>query len=356
MAGTRLSYVHSLRPRTTALLTVTGLRKSYRSRAGQATAVDSISLAVEAGQVLSLLGPARAGKSVALSLIAGRERPDAGRIQLSGHDVPRGRHDIGHVATGFGFTARQSVREVMTAALRTGGSGRRGLDDELATVLARLTFDGDPDARVAELPAREQLLVAIGREAVAGARVLLLDEPLEPVERPLRDQAQDDILALRQEFGLTLVIATRNPRQAMNLSERVAVMINGRLEQTGAPIEVYERPATEEVAALGGAVNLLGPAASVQLLNQTATFSVRPEKIRIVETGYEAAPDEVLAIGTVLTVVYGGATTRITIQLDADAAVIRVLRMNSAAPEDLPASPGQRVTLIWPRRDATRFV
>lgn len=144
--------------------------------------------------------------------------------------------------------------------------------------------------------------------------MVLVDDPLGPVDRTLRDRVQDEIRAVQEEFGFSLVVTTRNAQHALSLSDRIAVILDGRIEQTGTPLEIYERPASEQVAALIGAVNLLDAAVSVQLLNQAAIFSVRPEKIRVVGEGYEAEPDEVLAIGTVLRMVYLGVTSRITVR------------------------------------------
>ena len=346
MVGTHLSYLHGLEPEPLRLFTVRSLRKSFGSRSHRLTALDGIDLALYQHEVLTLLGPAGSGKSATLALIAGLERPDSGQVD-------RGDTAIALASTDFG--PRQSVRDVLAPALKARGVGRREMDDEVAAVLKRIGPVDDPEIRAVELSAAQQLLLALGREAAAGAQVVLLDDPLAPIEHPLRERVQDEIRAVREEFGFGLVVATRDAQQALRLSDRIAVLWDGRIVQTGPPLEVYERPANESVAELIGAVNLLGPAVSVQLLAQTATFSLRPEKIRVVGEGYSPEADEVPATGTVLRVVYLGATSRITVRLDAEGAEIQVLRLNSAAPEDLPVQAGQRVTVVWPRRHAVRF-
>nr|WP_269328583.1 ABC transporter ATP-binding protein [Kineosporia babensis] len=315
--------------------------------------MDGVDLAVYEHEVLTLLGPAGAGKSALLEVLAGGDKPDGGHIHLAGQEVPKGSRAIG--LAGTGFAPRQSVRDVLAAAARIRGAGRREIEDEVGSVLKGIGHRGDPQARAAEIPAEQQLFVAIGRELLAGAQVILLDDPLAGIDHARRDHVQDEIRAIRQEFALSLVVATRNAQQALSLSDRIAVLLNGKIAQTGTPLEIYERPASAQVAATIGTVNLLEPAVSVQLLNQTATFSVRPEKIRVVGDDYPAEADEVLATGTVLRVVYLGATSRITVRLDAEGAQIQVLRLNSAAPEDLPVGAGQRVTVVWPRRHAMRF-
>ncbi len=347
------SYLGDLEPSQPALLTVSGLRKSFGSRSSQVAALNAVELAVYEGELLSLLGPAGSGKSAVLSVVAGVEKPDSGRILLAGEEVPKGSHAIGLASTAF--APRHTVHDVLTAALKTGGVGRRETDAELGDVLKRIGYPGDPEARAGELPAQQQLLVALAAQAAAGAQVVLLDDPLNPVDRTLRDRVQDEIRVAQEEFGLTLVVATRNAQQALSLSDRIAVILDGRIVQTGPPQEVYELPASEEVAALIGPVNLIPPAASVQLLAQAATFSVRPEKIRIVGEGHLAAPDEVLAGGTVLRTVYGGPTSTVTVRLDAEGVEVQVLRLNSTAPEEIPVVGGQRVTVVWPRRHAVRF-
>ena len=352
MVDTRPSYLNDLDQRP-ALLSASGLRKVFGSRSSQITALDGLDLAVYQGELLSLLGPAGSGKSAVLAVIAGLEKADSGRILLGGQDIPKGSHGIGLASTAF--AARHSVHDVLTSALKIGGVGRRETDAELGDLLKRIGYQGAPEARAGDLPAQQQLLLALAVQAAAGAQVVLLDDPLGPVDRTLRDRTQDEIRVAQEEFGLTLIVATRNAQQALSLSDRVAVILAGRIVQAGSPSEVYERPASERVAALVGAVNLIEPGAAVQLLNQTATFSVRPEKIRVVGEGYRAAPDEVLATGTVQRILYGGATSTVTVRLDAEGAQIQVLRLNSAAPEDIPVTGGQRVTVVWPRRHAVRF-
>ena len=353
MVNARLSYLHDLETQRKPLLTVGSLRKAFGSRSHQVSALNGVDLAVYEQEVLTLLGPAGAGKSAVFAALAGAEKPDSGRIQLEGQELPKGSRALARVSTAFG--PRQTVRDVLSTALKTRGVGRRDIEDEFGSVLKRIGHQRDPDVRVIELPADQQLLLALAREGAAGARVALLDDPLGPIDHVLRDRTQDEIRAVQEEFGLSLVIATRNAQQALSLSDRIAVILDGRIEQTGTPLEIYERPASEQVAALIGAVNLLDPAVSVQLLNQAATFSVRPEKIRVVDGDYAAAADEVLAVGTVLRIVYLGATSRITVRLDVGGSPIQVLRLNSAAPEDIPLMPGRRVTVVWPRRHAVRF-
>ncbi|GLY13790.1 ABC transporter ATP-binding protein [Kineosporia sp. NBRC 101677] len=353
MAGTHLSYLQQLESALPPLLTVSSLAKSFGSRSHRLTALDGVDLTLYEHEVLTLLGPAGSGKSATLALVAGLEKPDHGQILLDGQEVPRGSSVIGLADTDFG--PRQSVRDVLAPALKARGVGRREMDDEVASLLKRIGPIDDPELRAVELSPAHQLLLAMGREAAAGAQVVLLDDPLAPVEHPLRERVQDEIRVVREEFGFALVIATRDAQQALSLSDRIAVLWEGRTVQSGPPLEIYERPANESVAELIGAVNLLGPAVSVQLLAQTATFSVRPEKIRVVGEGYPLAADEVLATGTVQRVVYLGATSRITVRLDAEGAEIQVLRLNSAAPEDIPVQAGQPVTVVWPRRHAVRF-
>ncbi len=315
--------------------------------------LEGVDLDLYEHEVLTLLGPPGAGKSATLSVLAGLERPDSGRILFAGEELPKGSRLIGFAETGFG--PRQSVRDVIAVAAKSAGVARGEIEDEVGAILKGIAHLGAPEVRASELPVEQQVLLALGREAAAGARVVLLDDPLAAVEHSLRDHMQDEIRAVQEEFGLSLVVTTRTAHQALSLSDRIAVMLNGRIVQTGPPLEIYERPASEQVAALIGAVNLLSPAVSVQLLNQTATFSVRPEKIRVVGEDYQAEPDEVLATGTVQRVVYLGATSRITVRLDAEHAQIQVLRLNSAAPKDIPVSSGQRVTVVWPRRHAMLF-
>ncbi|MBT0772699.1 ABC transporter ATP-binding protein [Kineosporia sp. J2-2] len=353
MVETYPSYVPDLESVRPPLLTVSGLRKAFGTRHSQVTALDGLDLAVAEGEILTLLGPAGSGKSALLAVLAGAERADSGRLHLAGAELPKGGHAIGRVVTDF--APKTTVRDVLAGALKIRGVARRDLEHELGAVLDRVVHRGDPDTRVLELPTHTQLLVAIAAEAVAGARVVLLDDPLAAIDAVQRDRMHDEIRAARDEFGLTLIVATRTPQLAMGLGERVAVMLDGKVVQIGAPPEVYELPATEQVAALTGPVNLLRPEASVQLMAQPASFGLRPEKIRIVGDDHLVAADEVLAAGTVVRIDYGGATSRLVVRLDAAGATVQVLRLNSAVEEEFPVIAGQRVTVVWPRRHAVRF-
>lgn len=354
MSGAHAPYLSGPELDRATVLSVQGLRRSVGPRGEQTVLLDGVDLDLYDAEVLAVLGPPGSGKTALLNAVAGIERPDSGRVRVAGAPLPDAQV-IGHIPVEPVFGSRQSVRDLLAAGVRARGVGRRDVEHEVSVLFERMRLPVDLDSRANELPLQLRLLVAICAQIACGATIFVIDEPYAAIDPPLRPMIETQIGYLRNEFGLSLVIATRSYEQALGMGHRVAVLIAGRVVQIGSPGEVYERPANAEVAALVGAVNLLAPEVSVQLLNQTATFSVRPEKISIVPDGYPEEADEVVATGVVDRVVYLGATSRVTVRLDAGSAEILVLRLNNPALQDIPVVAQQRVTVAWARRHAVRF-
>ena len=175
---------------------------------------------------------------------------------------------------------------------------------------------------------------------------------------------QVELAGIQRQVGITFIVVTHDQQEALSLSDRLAVVNEGRVEQVGTPAEVYERPATRFVAGFVGTANLLAPGAGAELMGQDATFSVRPEKVHLKPVdGPDGAPpsglqdvedDEVAALGVVREVTYAGPTSRYTVDLDAGPAFV-VLAQNASSHADVTALRGRRVCLTWQRRDAVRL-
>ena len=338
----------------TPAITLSALRKTF----DRVTAVDGVDLTIADGEFFSLLGPSGSGKTTVLRLIAGFEQPTSGRVILGGDDVTRlapFRRDVNTVFQDYALFPHLSVFENVAYGLRVKGVGKVETTARATEALGTVRLDGFGDRRPAQLSGGQRQRVALARALVNRPRVLLLDEPLGALDLKLREQMQVELKSIQAQVGITFVFVTHDQAEALTMSDRVAVFNRGRIEQVGTPVEIYERPATAFVAGFVGTSNLLPPDVAAGLSGQQATFSVRPEKIRLVASDHQAAVDEVLAGGVVHEVAYAGAASRIVVTLDAGPKVT-VLRQNGAAQDGAAdPAPGDPVRLAWGRRHAVRL-
>lgn len=261
------------------MLHVEDLSVSYPEAAGPARpAVDRLSLAAPEGRVLALLGPSGCGKSTTLRAIAGLLRPQSGRIRFGDRawfdpaarvDLPAARRDIGFMFQSYAIWPHMTVLEnaAFPLTVRRPRAGRALERSQALDVLRRLglaEFAGRP---ATELSGGQQQRLALARALVHRPRLLLLDEPLSNVEPGLRTAMADELRELQRETGITMVLVTHDHAEALALSDEIAVMREGRLQQQGSPEEVYQRPVNAFVAGFVGQVNLLediaGPLAEV---------------------------------------------------------------------------------------------
>ncbi len=241
-----------------AILALAGIDKTYDGAARPA--LDRISLAVAPGEFFSILGPSGSGKTTLLRMIAGFERPDVGRVLMDGADitdVPPFRRDVRTVFQSYALFPHMSVLENVTYPLRMAGARKA---ERLAK--ARESLDlvsmGDFAARLPhQLSGGQRQRVALARAIVCRPRVLLLDEPLGALDLRLRQQMQHMLVSLQRELGIAFVYVTHDQGEALSMSDRVAVMSEGRIAQLGTPREIYFAPASEFVAQFVGRSNLL---------------------------------------------------------------------------------------------------
>jgi putative spermidine/putrescine transport system ATP-binding protein len=324
------------RPRTAALK-LHGLRKSY----GTVVAVAGVDLVVDEGEFFTLLGPSGSGKTTLLRLIAGFERPDAGRIELGGRDVtsvPPYQRDTNTVFQDYALFPHMSVAENIAYGLKVKGVSRVERDRRVERALAMVRLTGLGHRRPNQLSGGQRQRVALARAVVNEPEVLLLDEPLGALDLKLRQEMQIELKQIQKEVGITFVYVTHDQEEALTMSDRLAVMANGQIEQIGAPVEVYERPATEFVAGFIGISNVL--------LRDGVRFVVRPEKIRMLAEGDEPEAGMVVEPGRVEEVVYVGMTTRYVVHLDRGEQLVAV-RQNMDATGDAQRFEGRPVRLAW---------
>jgi putative spermidine/putrescine transport system ATP-binding protein len=286
-------------------LRLDAVRKTF----GGVAAVDGISLDVQPGEFVTLLGPSGCGKTTTLNLIAGFEQPDAGHIHLAGRAVeglPPFRRDIGLVFQDYALFPHMTVADNVGFGLRMRGVDKTEIATRVAEALALVRLPQVGERRPLELSGGQRQRVALARALVIRPTVLLLDEPLSNLDLKLREDMRLEIVGLQRRLGITTVLVTHDQGEALAVSDRIAVMNHGRIEQIGSPIDVYERPATRFVASFMGTTNLVPgvvdvatkagaicpvrtPGGSLTALTSAAvtagqpvTVAVRPERLRVV--------------------------------------------------------------------------
>jgi spermidine/putrescine transport system ATP-binding protein len=223
-------------------------------------AVDGIDLDIASGEFFSLLGPSGCGKTTTLRLIAGFEQPTAGRILLDGTDVsgvPPHRRNVNTVFQSYALFPFLSAFDNVAFGLKRRDVGKAELNRRVGEALELVTMTGFARRRPGQLSGGQQQRVALARALVLNPAVLLLDEPLGALDAKIRKQLRVELKALQEEVGITFVFVTHDQEEALSMSDRVAVMNAGRIEQIGTPSDVYEDPATVFVADFLGVSNLM---------------------------------------------------------------------------------------------------
>jgi spermidine/putrescine transport system ATP-binding protein len=333
-------------------------------------AVDDISLLVEEGEFFSLLGPSGCGKTTTLRMIGGFEEPTAGTIYLGGDDVtdlPPYKRDVNTVFQSYALFPHLDVFENVAYGLKRKKVSASEIKTRVEEMLVLVDLPGYGARRTTQLSGGQQQRVALGRALVNRPQVLLLDEPLGALDLKLRKQMQLELKRIQRDVGITFIYVTHDQEEAMTMSDRIAVMDAGRMEQVGAPQDVYELPATEFVAGFLGASNLLdgeiqstdGPSAKVVLAggavvtlpserapaSRKVRVGVRPEKLSITTNGAGGGAKGNSIQATVRMSTYTGVSTSYEC-VTADGATVVVYVQNlDAAPT--PVGAGQRVTLSW---------
>jgi spermidine/putrescine ABC transporter ATP-binding subunit len=348
-----------------ATVDVRALRKTY----GTATAVDDVSLSVASGSFVTLLGPSGCGKTTTLRAIAGLVQPDSGSILLGGEDVtrtPTHRRDIGMVFQSHALFPHMTVADNVGFGLRMRGISTAARAPRVAEALDLVRL-GEFGARYpAQLSGGQQQRVALARALVIRPRVLLLDEPFGALDRKLRETMQVELRDLTRRLGITAIFVTHDQEEALILSDEVAVMHAGRIEQLDPPAAIFERPRTRFVADFMGMGNILPvrvaeggtllDADGIALRAEPGTIAagtshaaIRAERITIAPaTGEDTPPNTVE--GVVLDVVYHGSLSTYRVRPDAAPGAVLLVRQASAALQDTTwaLSAGARVRLAWP--------
>jgi putative spermidine/putrescine transport system ATP-binding protein len=321
----------------TPAVRVVGVRKRY----GAVTALAGVDLTIEPGEFFTLLGPSGSGKTTLLRLIAGFEHPDGGQIELGGRDVtriPPYARDVNTVFQDYALFPHMTVLQNIEYALRVRRVPKPERRAKARQALEMVQLHGLGERKPAQLSGGQRQRVALARAIVNEPQLLLLDEPLGALDLKLRQEMQIELQHVQREVGITFVYVTHDQEEALSMSDRIAVLNQGRIEQVGAPMEVYERPSTSFVAGFIGISNLIE--------RDGRQLTVRPEKIRLLGDG-DVAPDGVtVESGRILDVIYVGVLTRYVIGLDAGGTLV-VARQNESAPENPGGLRGTAVRLAW---------
>ncbi|MEE1665022.1 ABC transporter ATP-binding protein [Streptomyces sp. NPDC003631] len=331
-----------------------GLRKEF----GDTTAVAGVDLEISDGEFFSMLGPSGSGKTTVLRMIAGFESPTSGTIRLAGQEVtglaPFER-DVHTVFQDYALFPHMTVEQNVAYGLKVRKVPKAERLQRAREALADVRLEGFGKRRPGQLSGGQRQRVALARALVGRPRLLLLDEPLGALDLKLREQMQVELKALQREVGITFVFVTHDQEEALTMSDRIAVFNQGRIEQVGTPAEIYERPATAFVASFVGTSNLLRGEAAERVTGTAGTYSIRPEKIRVLkESAIADEPEHSTATGTVAEVVYVGDVTRFLVDLDAGGRLTALQQNLETSSEDVAAYRGARVRLQWHRRHAVQ--
>ena len=325
-------------------------------RFGAHAAVAGIDLAVAPGEFVTLLGPSGCGKTTTLNLVAGFLSADAGQITLAGRHVeslPPFKRDLGMVFQDYALFPHLSVADNVAFGLKMRGVAAAESATRVREALALVKLDGLEQRRPLQLSGGQRQRVALARALVIRPAMLLLDEPLSNLDLKLREEMRIEISALQRRLKIATVFVTHDQSEALTMSDRIAVMRSGRIEQLGRPAEIYERPATRFVAGFIGSINMIGARvvgapdgnglamletaagpARAQLPQGTAqgtqvTLTVRPERLKLGPA--HAAPRDANAWpATIERVVYLGARLELRLRL-ADATQMLAEAANDGA-------------------------
>ncbi|GLH81351.1 polyamine-transporting ATPase [Bradyrhizobium sp. SSBR45G] len=350
-----------------AAIEIAGVSKVYD---GDVRAVDSVAMDIRPGEFFSLLGPSGCGKTTTLRMIAGFDSPSAGEIRLDGADithVPAHKRDMAMVFQNYALFPHRTVAENVAFGLRMRKIDKATIAAKVKAALAMVELSGLEERRPAQLSGGQQQRVALARAIVISPRVLLCDEPLGALDKKLRQQMQFELKQLQKTLGLTLVFVTHDQEEALAMSDRIAVMNAGRVEQIGTPVEIYDQPRTRFVAdfigdtnifrgqrvtmdhgsgiAVGNGLVLALPGTVAAAAGEVLSVALRPEKMTVSAEGpIDARSKGMSARGTVESTNFLGGAVLYRIVLDGGQRVLAQQPNSGAGPLH---APGQTITLGW---------
>ncbi len=342
-------------------LTLRALRKTY----GQTVAVESLDLDVQDGEKVAFLGPSGCGKTTTLRMVAGFVAPTAGSISVQGRDItelPPNRRDMGMVFQSYALFPHMTVRANVAFGLKARHVAKEEIPPRIAAALQLVGLAGLEERYPRELSGGQQQRVALARVLALRPKLLLFDEPLSNLDAKLRVQMRHEIRRLQKEVGITSLFVTHDQEEAMTIADRIVVMNGGRIEQAGAPAEIYDAPQTRFVADFIGTANLIPgrvsnnrfvsargldldlPRGPVPNGGGEIVLSIRPEKVDILPVGHADALSARVERATKL-----GSLIEYLVTLPSGDSLV-VQKQNRA--ENEQHAPGDHVGLLWRSQDA----
>ena len=351
---------------TTALpVQVQSLSKHF----GEFRAVENISFDIRAGEFLTLLGPSGSGKTTLLLMIAGFSRPTEGSIRIADQEIvhlPPHKRNIGMVFQNYALFPHMSVGENIAYPLRLRKVAKAEIGERVARVLDLVQLGGYADRRIGQLSGGQRQRIALARAIVFEPRILLMDEPLSALDKQLRETMQIEIRKLHDRLGMTTISVTHDQREALTMSDRIAVFSKGRLAQIATPSDLYEEPENRFIAEFIGESSFLPLRASANgwlYGDQAIRFAgeapghadkmlllLRPERLRLVPAD-TVDDDANLFSGQIQTLVFQGESLLFEVMLDGGDKVFVRMANRSENARNLPQK-GQRVKMRLERADA----
>jgi spermidine/putrescine ABC transporter ATP-binding subunit len=349
-----------------AAVVLRSIAKTY----GHAAAVDDVSLDVTAGEFVTLLGPSGCGKTTTLRLIAGLIVPDRGSVEVGGRDVTRvpvHQRNIGMVFQSHALFPHMTIADNVAFGLKMRRIDRGERDNRVRAALAMVRLSDYGQRVPSQLSGGQQQRVALARALVFQPDVLLLDEPFGALDRKLREDMQAEVRELTRKIGITAIFVTHDQDEALILSDRIAVMNAGKIEQIGLPNAIFEQPATHFVADFMGFGNIFQgtvveiadgrvtvqvdrlridaePAKSVQK-GQPIKLAIRPERVSIAPLSPDGSGD---GAGTIEARTYQGVMCTYQVRLDQSAGAPLLVRESTLGNEQFRFPVGARVQTTWP--------
>ncbi|RUS63297.1 ABC transporter ATP-binding protein [Pseudorhodobacter sp. E13] len=331
--------------------------KAFGQGAVAVKALDDVSVQIRQGEFFTLLGPSGCGKTTLLRLIAGFETPTSGQILLGGEDIthlPPNKRPVNTVFQSYALFPHLTVAQNIGFGLEMQNRPRAEIKETVARMLALVQLEPMASRKTSQLSGGQQQRVALARALAPTPKVLLLDEPLSALDLKLRKEMQIELKRLQMETGITFVFVTHDQEEALTMSDRIAVMSAGHIQQTGSPRDIYTRPANRFVASFIGETNFLtgksdgrqvvlhnGAAVDLVTKQGAVSLAIRPEQLRLVATGSAGAMP-----ARVASTVYFGTDTHVHLSLSDGSQIVARQQIPATGAMDLKT--GDEVGVILP--------